>query len=191
MTGTRRRGDALERALLDAAWSELAEHGYATMTMAGVAHRAGAAKSVLYRRWPGKAELLRAVIEQRVPRLGPTTPTGDLRTDTLAVLDGVVAGYRELRLLRGTDTELGTQLRETTAADAVGQIARALNAAGIDPARLPPRVVALPVDLVIHDLLTHPETVETCRIVDDVFVPLLRAAPSDTDSPATQPIAPD
>ncbi|WP_372505777.1 TetR/AcrR family transcriptional regulator [Actinomadura madurae] len=36
----RRRGAALEKALLDAAWDELAEHGYARFTVDAVVRRA-------------------------------------------------------------------------------------------------------------------------------------------------------
>jgi hypothetical protein len=48
---TRRRGDALEHALLDAAWDELQAVGYAGLTIEAVADRAGTSRAVLYRRW--------------------------------------------------------------------------------------------------------------------------------------------
>ncbi len=43
----RRRGTALENAILDAAWAELVEHGYADMTLESVAKRAGTSRPVL------------------------------------------------------------------------------------------------------------------------------------------------
>ena len=46
----RRRGPALEEALLDAAWTELTERGYDEMTIDAVAVRAGTSRAVLYRR---------------------------------------------------------------------------------------------------------------------------------------------
>ena len=46
---TRRRGTALEAALLEAAWDELSEVGYAALTMEGVAARARTSRAVLYR----------------------------------------------------------------------------------------------------------------------------------------------
>jgi AcrR family transcriptional regulator len=46
----RRRGKALEDAVLDAAWSELLDAGYARFTMETVAARAHTSRPVLYRR---------------------------------------------------------------------------------------------------------------------------------------------
>ena len=42
MTSTRRHGEELEHALLDAAWAELVENGYPTFTIDAVCARAGA-----------------------------------------------------------------------------------------------------------------------------------------------------
>lgn len=58
----RRRGAALESALLEAAWAELEEHGYGRFTMEGVARRAETSRPVLSRRWTGRAELAVAAI---------------------------------------------------------------------------------------------------------------------------------
>ena len=62
----RRRGAALEEALLDAAWSELSERGYDDMTIDAVAVRAGTSRAVLYRRWPNKQELVLAALAHEV-----------------------------------------------------------------------------------------------------------------------------
>ena len=171
---SRRRGAVLEQAILDAAWAELAAVGYADLTMAGVAARAGAAKSVLYRRWPDKAELVRSVLAQRSPQLGEPKLTGDLRQDVLCVLDGVIAGYRELKILDGLDPALSTRLRQERVKEATGQLADALAAAGIDPATVNPRVLRLPIDLVTHDLVTGTGTTDPREITDDLFLPLLK-----------------
>ena len=55
---TRRRGEALESALLDAAWDELQAAGYAGLTFEAVADRAGTSRAVLYRRWRNRADLV-------------------------------------------------------------------------------------------------------------------------------------
>ncbi|MDN5796066.1 MAG: TetR/AcrR family transcriptional regulator [Intrasporangium sp.] len=81
----RRRGAALENAILDATVAELQEVGYAAMTVEGVARRAGAGKYSLYRRWPNKVALAIAAayhLREEVPL--PTT--GDLRDDLVAWL---------------------------------------------------------------------------------------------------------
>jgi AcrR family transcriptional regulator len=47
---SRRRGQALESALLEAAWTELHNVGYAKLTMERVADRAQTSRAVIYRR---------------------------------------------------------------------------------------------------------------------------------------------
>ena len=51
----RRRGAALEEAVLRAAIDELLAVGYARLTMDRVAERAGTNKNAIYRRWPSRA----------------------------------------------------------------------------------------------------------------------------------------
>ncbi|MEO3764520.1 TetR/AcrR family transcriptional regulator [Streptomyces sp. B8F3] len=54
----RPRSATADRAILDAARAAIAETGWAGVTLGGVAARAGVAKTTLYRRWPGKNELV-------------------------------------------------------------------------------------------------------------------------------------
>lgn len=172
MGGTRRRGAALEQAILDAAWAELSEVGYTNLTMAGVAARAGAAKSVLYRRWPDKAMLMRAVVEQRIPRLSHPAPTGELRADVLAVLYSVIAAMREVRII--VDPDLSAWLRRSAEDEAMVWLTEALTIAGFDPPTMSVRVLRLPVDLVVHDLLSGSGETDPAEITDELFLPLLR-----------------
>lgn len=88
----RRRGEELEAALLESAWQELAEAGFAKMTMESVAARAKTGVAVLYRRWPNKSDLVLAAIRH----YGATHPievpdTGNLRDDLIALLEGTGA----------------------------------------------------------------------------------------------------
>ncbi|HEV7146117.1 MAG TPA: TetR/AcrR family transcriptional regulator [Pedococcus sp.] len=53
----RPREEATEQAITQAARQVLADKGVARMSMELVAHKAGVAKSTLYRRWPSKVEL--------------------------------------------------------------------------------------------------------------------------------------
>src|ERR1700678_4607985 len=83
----RRRGEELERALLDAAWEELATVGFTSLTMESVAARAKTGVAVLYRRWANKDELVIAAIRH----YGTTRPveipdTGSLRGDMFALI---------------------------------------------------------------------------------------------------------
>src|SRR5216683_6920057 len=97
---TRRRGAVLEDAILDAAWDELAAVGYAQVTMAGIAARAGTNKAALYRRWPNRTELLAAAIDRRVVPLGvESIDTGGLRGDVIAVLEAMNRRCRAAKII--------------------------------------------------------------------------------------------
>lgn len=52
------RVERSRRIILEAVLEELCEVGYGTMTIEGVATRAGVGKSTIYRHWPGKLELV-------------------------------------------------------------------------------------------------------------------------------------
>src|ERR1700742_3539938 len=85
--GTRRRGAALQEALLDAAWHELTTSGYGRFTMEAVAARAGTSTPVLYRRWPDRRDLALAAIRHYGDRNPVGVPdTGTLRGDLVAFL---------------------------------------------------------------------------------------------------------
>lgn len=82
----RPRDEAREQAILDAALELLVEVGFDRMSMTSIASRARASKATIYRRWPGKLELVTDAIRRR----GGTTTTppdgGCLRADLLAWL---------------------------------------------------------------------------------------------------------
>jgi AcrR family transcriptional regulator len=186
--GSRRRGETLDAALLDAAWDELIAVGYGRVTMAGVAARAGTAKAVLYRRWPNRTELLGAAIDRRVPRLDGEPPdTGDLRTDLIAVLRGLDGRYRAVVEVPDPDGELTGQLLRQAAYTGIGRLAavlrRAVERGELAPAGQLPRIVRLTVGLLGQERRLDPPPEDAAdlveRIVDDYCLPLLRfhAAP--------------
>ncbi|MET9077509.1 TetR/AcrR family transcriptional regulator [Streptomyces sp. NPDC004232] len=74
-------------AVTEAAFLELAEAGYARMSMESVARRAGVGKAALYRRWPSKQAMVTELIRSKVTDTLPPTPaTGDLHTDLRELL---------------------------------------------------------------------------------------------------------
>jgi Bacterial regulatory proteins, tetR family len=75
----RRRGRALDEAIYRATLDELAEHGYAKLTMEGVADRARAGKASLYRRWPTRVELVLDAVAHTLPDPLTVPDTGSLR----------------------------------------------------------------------------------------------------------------
>jgi AcrR family transcriptional regulator len=85
-TRPRRRGDVLDGAIFEATLDELAEVGYAKLTMERVAARAGASKASVYRRWPSRMELAIDAVHHLAP--DPTHPpdTGSFRGDVLAFM---------------------------------------------------------------------------------------------------------
>ena len=192
-TVQRRRGAALEEALLGAAWDVLREHGYAGFTLEAVAGRAGTSRPVIARRWANRHELLEATIAHvGVRRDNPTPDTGSLRGDLLALLRTYNESRLDLATLMGV--QLGGYYQETgrTLADLrdvlTGGHNQALDdvlAAGVergeaDPDRLIPRIRALPVDLLRHHVLftlapMSNEGIE--EIVDRIFLPLVRPTP--------------
>jgi AcrR family transcriptional regulator len=61
---TRARLAAARELIVDAAMAQLAEGGYASASVAGVARRAGAATGSVYRHFPSKSELLAEVFRR-------------------------------------------------------------------------------------------------------------------------------
>jgi AcrR family transcriptional regulator len=81
----RPRDPRIDAAVLAAAGELLTEVGYAALTMAAIAERAGTTKTALYRRWSSKVEL---VHEATFP-VTPTaleTPEGDIAADVRAMV---------------------------------------------------------------------------------------------------------
>ncbi|MDQ6522616.1 TetR-like C-terminal domain-containing protein [Nocardioides sp. LHD-245] len=86
----RPRDPRIERAALDAVRELLAEGGYAAVTVAAVAGRAGTTKAALYRRWPALPHL---VHEAAFP--GELALEMHLGADLATDLAGVVRGTRD------------------------------------------------------------------------------------------------
>lgn len=186
---TRRRGKELEAALLDAAWAELADRGYGALTIDGVAQRAGTSRTVVYRRWATKAELVRAAVAHVANReTMPDPDTGTLRDDLAAVMRfanetriGLTALF--VAYLGGYFQETGTSpadLREAivggtpTLIDRI--VDRAIERGEVDAARMTPRVRTLAFDLFRHEALmtlkpVPPEVID--EILDDIYLPFV------------------
>ena len=88
--GGRSLDSSRDLVLREAALALLAEVGYDRLTMDAVAARAGAAKTTIYRRWPGKAEL---VVDALASLKGaPEIPdTGSLRQDLRALAESITS----------------------------------------------------------------------------------------------------
>ena len=120
------RGEERERAILAAVVELLGEAGYEAMTMDAVAARAHASKTTIYRRWPGKPELVKAAVDGYVAgRLPVSADTGSLRGDLMAVMramrghltDEFLAMMSGLLHAMRSDPELAGVLRSHLAED--------------------------------------------------------------------------
>jgi AcrR family transcriptional regulator len=185
----RRRGAALEGALLNAAWEELLEHGYAGFTYDGVANRAGTSRPVVYRRWPTKPDLLLATLQhQRLSRPLRVPDTGSLRGDLVGLLldvsrkrTGVVAlaGVGLTAYFEETGSsfaDIRAELTASTPPVIEPVLARAVARGEIDPGKLTDRIKELPLELVRHEMLMTLRPVPRKHIeeiVDTIFLPLV------------------
>ena len=79
-----------EQAILDATRELLAEGGVGGLTVEGVSHRAGVAKTTIYRHYRGKRELALAVLIDMVEQVVSTPDTGDTRTELVNFVDAAV-----------------------------------------------------------------------------------------------------
>jgi AcrR family transcriptional regulator len=184
---TRRRGRALEDALLTAAWDEVTAVGYAKFTMDGAAARAGAARSVLYRRWPTRAALVRAAMRHHLGSLDDGAPdTGDLRQDLLCVLRRLRDNLREIgpevaHGLMSEAADLPADVFQVTPRAITAILARAAERGEVRPDRITPRTTRLPGDLLRHEMMHYPGDAPDAvlaEILDEVFLPLVATAPA-------------
>ncbi|GAA0929435.1 TetR/AcrR family transcriptional regulator [Nonomuraea longicatena] len=186
----RRRGEALNNAIFQAVLDELADVGYAGLTMEGVAGRAGTGKASVYRRWPTRIHLVTAAVYSRFPACGDVPDTGNLRDDLLEALRRVAAAMEgtpglALRAVLSevlTDPTKAALLRQdfpSAARRMMIEVARrAVERGEIAEVSVTPRRMATGAALMRHYVLFHhqPVTEELIvQIVDEVMVPLLSA----------------
>ncbi|MEU6409763.1 TetR/AcrR family transcriptional regulator [Microbispora sp. NPDC046933] len=185
----RRHGAELEAALLDAAWDELMERGYAALTFAGVAQRAGTSRPVVNRHWATKETLVRDAITRASDQFSLVDPdTGSLRDDTIALLEQLNGAFT---MFAATMTaQLAAYFEETgttpaglrtslidqrwSLIESVTQ--RAAERGEIDSSKLTPRIARLPYDLLRHEVLMNLRPMSSSaiqEIVDTIFIPLI------------------
>ena len=189
MTETRRRGAALEEAILQAAADALTASGFAGLTMDAVARRAGTNKNAIYRRWPDRLALGMAAYRRLTTAIQPPD-TGSLREDALEMLRranrhwGSPLGQilRDLLAAAGGAPQLLSQLTDQ-AGDAVAApwlliLGRAVARGEASPSALHPRVASVAMVLLRNEFVTRgcPTAPDEAlvEIVDEVYLPLIR-----------------
>jgi AcrR family transcriptional regulator len=86
------RGEAFVRVVLEATLMQLAEVGFERLSIPEVAARAGVNKTSIYRRWPGKSELVRDALTAAMSHVDAAPDAEDLR-QRLIELAKVVAEF--------------------------------------------------------------------------------------------------
>jgi len=182
------RGRGRESAIRDAALELLAEVGYDRMSMDAVAARAHASKATIYRRWPGKQELVLDAVRCRAGHAFEPPDTGSLRSDILVTLRNMAVGIGGgdadlmagvLRAMRGAP-ELATCVRAQLI-EQKRQIGTMLVKRGVARGELPPEADPAIFHetagaLMFFRLLVTGEPVDDAflsHVVDDVIIPLL------------------
>ena len=187
------RGRALDvtrcAALRDAALELLAEIGYDRLTIDSVAARAHASKATIYRRWPGKAEL---VVDALTSLKGtPLVPdTGTLRGDLEAIGrgSGSADDQFDAQLMMGLitalahDAELRQVFRERLidphAAILTRVFEQAIGRGEVDQGRNLELLVSLYPALMLQHVLKFgeiPGAHFAQQVIDDVIMPLATA----------------
>lgn len=185
----RRRGAALEEAILRATVDELTESGFGGLTMDKVAARAGTNKNAIYRRWPNRLALGVAGYRKLTTTIQPPD-TGSLRGDALELLrranrhwsSPLGAILRDLIAAAGGAGELLAQLQDQSG-DAVAApwltvLGRAVARGEAAPEALHPRVATVAIvllrnEFVVRGVPSAPDDV-LIEIVDEVYLPLIR-----------------
>jgi AcrR family transcriptional regulator len=188
MTGCegRRRGrpmDAdIEQTVLRATVELLEERGFDRFTVQDIADRAGTGLGAIYRRWPGKLDVVVAAIRTLVDD-DPAVSTGDVEHDLAQALE------RRVRRLQGClgailpglltsmrdHPELAALVHERAIGPALDQVRTSLTPAFPDPLELQLRT-ELANGVLLHRLLvTH--NLPTRREIRERLVPLILGRP--------------
>lgn len=188
----RRRGAELEHAILEDAWNEMVEHGYARMTMEGVATRAGTSRSVLARRWDSKSSLaIAAIRHQKTKYPLEVADRGSLRTELLDFLDRasaravmVPAIFSLITSEYSRDSSSSPQTLRDALSDGEKNVLAAILQRAAERGEIAPRKLAPPVESLLGDLFRchalmtlsapPPELREVW--VDEIFLPLVQKA---------------
>jgi AcrR family transcriptional regulator len=178
----------LTAAIREAINQELTERGYQGVTFEGVARRAQTSKSVLYRRYRTRAEMVIDALTPAALPGGLLESSGSLREDLLAIAALALGRFRAIgfdtyrSLIAEADEEQLAAITAVTSAVAVKTIERVLQEARargeLGSSEIPQRVAMTLLALLRHELFFNRDAVnETTLIelVDAVYLPLLQS----------------
>ena len=190
-----------DAAICDATLALLLEVGYDRMSMDAVAARAHASKATIYRRWPGKQELVLDAVRARGVGLTVAEDTGSLRGDLVATYRSAIHGSAAddadliagvLRAMR-TTPELADCVRSQVI-ESKCDVSRVIVARAVTRGELP----AVTDPLILHEVASalwfHRVLVVggpvddafIAHVVDDVLMPLLDRSSRSAELQETQ-----
>jgi AcrR family transcriptional regulator len=188
-------------AICDATLALLLEVGYDRMSMDAIAARAHASKATIYRRWPGKQELVLDAVRARGVGLTVAEDTGSLRGDLVATYRSAVHGSAAddadliagvLRAMRSTP-ELADCVRSQVI-ESKCDVSRIIVARAVARGELPAETDPLILHEVASALWFHRVLVVggpvddafIAHVVDDVLIPLLDRSSRSAELQETQ-----
>jgi AcrR family transcriptional regulator len=158
----RPRSTEADEAIAHAALALLAESGFEGVTVEAVAQRAGVARSTVYRRFPGKPELLVTVLAHSCRATVDDPDTGSVLGDLTAVAEALARSLGATDLGRALPAVIAAAAVHPDVADAhrtfvasrrrvaLAAVARGIDRGEIDPEVDPDTVVDLVVGPVFH-----------------------------------------
>jgi len=169
-TGVQKHGRAARvvSRILQAAAEELTRVGYGALRIEEVASKAGVNKTTIYRRWPGKAELVTDAIRGLVSNASPPD-TGNLRSDLFAYFSILVKRshepmWRGLLITLNSLVEPELEVLAKELRSAARESRREMIQRGIDRGELPRGVDAA----LVADIVSAPILYQTLHLGDPV-----------------------
>ena len=190
----RRRGAALEDAILEAAYAELSEAGYGNFSVEGVATRARTGKASIYRRWPTKQVLVLDALSARLPTpedcgIDAVIPDHVTTVDALRrvartinrVINSAAGNaMRAIKCEAVTDPELARAIDERFQAPRraamLALLERGVQRGEVRPGAVTPLIADVLPAVLMHRVLLQREPVTErviTAIIDQVIVPLI------------------
>jgi len=191
----RRRGDALIESIYNATIELIKKVGYTNLTFQQIAHAAKTSRTVLYRRWNTKFDLIHEIMEYKMKNalggelIDKIEDTGSLRGDLLQLLTLYQSIYTEggLEIMNAILFEIGQDSEklskiETNARNKNILVMRKLlgfaKNRGEKIKEVSDATLTLPFDLIRVENLLRRETMDAKRLellVDEILLPVFLA----------------
>ncbi|SDL98260.1 DNA-binding transcriptional regulator, AcrR family [Nonomuraea maritima] len=113
------RSARVREAVRQATLAELAEHGYAGLTVENVAERSGVHKTTVYRRWGGIEGLISDALELAGEEPWPIPDTGSIAGDLRGVVQLVRSGFADPELGPVSSAFVAAAVQDPAAAKAL------------------------------------------------------------------------